>query len=130
MDIKRQNLVEYETRSIKDYINIVRTHLIKVVLIAVFVLTLSIVYAVTAKDIFKATTILKITPPEGNILEAPLMGELGLGDRGADRSHRGLRRGHPPGRLLPGRHPGQALPHRCRRQHHRAGRLVHRHRGP
>ena len=85
MDIKRQNLLEYETRSIKDYINIVRTHLIKVILIIVFVLTLSIVYAVTAKDIFKATTILKITPPEGNILEAPLMGDFGMASSTADR---------------------------------------------
>ena len=85
MDIKRQNLLEYETRSIKDYINIVRTHLMKVVLIVLVIVSLSVGYAITAKDIFQATTILKITPPEGNILEAPLMGDLGLGDRAADR---------------------------------------------
>lgn len=85
MDVKRQNLVEYETRSIKDYINIVRSHLLKVILITISILALSVVYAVTAKDIFRASTILKITPPEGNILQAPLMGDLGLGDRGADR---------------------------------------------
>ena len=85
MDIKRQSLVEYETRSLKDYINIIRTHLVKVILIALFILALSVIYAVTAKDIFIATTVLKITPPEGNILEAPLMGDLGIGDSKADR---------------------------------------------
>ena len=85
MTQKKDHLIEHETQSIMGYINIIRTHLVKVILITLFVLALSVAYAITAKDIFKATTILKITPPEGNILEAPLMGELGLGDRGADR---------------------------------------------
>jgi len=85
MDSKRHNLIEYETRSFKDYINIIRTHLVKVILITLLIFTLSVVYAITAKDIFRATTVLKITPPEGGILESPIMGGLGLAGTQADR---------------------------------------------
>ncbi len=84
MDIKKQNLIEYETKSIKDYINIIRTHLLKVVLISLLILALSIVYAVTAKNVYRAVTVLKITPPEGSILDP--MAQFGeIGDRAADR---------------------------------------------
>ncbi len=74
---------ESETHTIRDYIKIIRDNLIPVILISLGVLLVSIIYAVTAKDIYRSETVLKISQPKGNILEAPLLPEFG--NYGADR---------------------------------------------
>jgi len=74
---------ENETHTIRDYIKIIRDNLIPVILISLGVLLLSILYAVTAKDIYRSETVLKISQPKGNILDAPLLPEFG--NYGADR---------------------------------------------
>ncbi len=74
---------ENDTHTIRDYIKIIRDNLIPVILISLGVLLLSIIYAVTAKDIYRSETVLKLSQPKGNILEAPLLPEFG--NYGADR---------------------------------------------
>lgn len=72
-----------ESNSLKDYIKLVRTNMVPVVLITVVSLIVAVIYAVNAKNIYKATTSLKVSMPQGNILEAPLMPEFQ--DFGSDR---------------------------------------------
>lgn len=72
-----------EGNSLKDYIKLIRTNLLPIVLITSISLIVSIVYAINAKDIYKATTSLKVSMPQGNILEAPIMPEIQ--DYGSDR---------------------------------------------
>ncbi|MCB0752647.1 MAG: hypothetical protein KDC52_14340, partial [Ignavibacteriae bacterium] len=80
----KEMMMEEETHSLKDYINIIRQHQISVMIISLTVLILAILYAATATDIFKASTMLKISEPKGSILDAPFLPELGGGSQ-ADR---------------------------------------------
>ncbi len=80
----RDLLAEEETHSLKDYINIIRQHQLSVMIISLTILILAIIYAVTATDIYKASTMLKISEPQGSILDAPFLPELGGGSQ-ADR---------------------------------------------
>lgn len=75
------NIPEYKT--FVDYINIIRNHLLMVTIISVVVFGISIAYAVTSKDIYQSSSTLRISPPEGNILDSPLLSE-GFGSK-ADR---------------------------------------------
>ncbi len=74
-----------ETHSLKDYVNIIRHHLVSVMIISLTILVLSIIYAATATDIYKANTVLKISEPKGSILDASsFLPEFGGGNQ-ADR---------------------------------------------
>ncbi|PID59011.1 MAG: hypothetical protein CR986_07350 [Ignavibacteriae bacterium] len=78
-------MAEEETHSIKDYINIIRQHQFAVMIISLIILTLAVVYAVVAKDIYEASTMLKISEPQGSILDASsFLPEFGGGNK-ADR---------------------------------------------
>jgi len=79
----KQMLEEEETHSLTDYINIFRHYLLPILIISITVLSSAIFYAITATNIYKASTMLKISKPQGNILESPLMPEFG--NFGADR---------------------------------------------
>ena len=70
-------MFDEETHSLKDYINIIRQRQISVMIISLVVLVLAIVYAATATDIYKANTILKISEPQGSILDASFLPEFG-----------------------------------------------------
>lgn len=80
----KELMFEEETHSLKDYINIIRQHQIAVMFISLIVLALAVVYAVTATDIYKANTILKISEPQGSVLDASFLPEFGGGSK-ADR---------------------------------------------
>lgn len=71
-----------ETTSLKDYINLIKLNLIPILLITITALTVSIIFALMAKDIYTATAVLKIQKPSsGGILDAPLLqGFSGSGD--------------------------------------------------
>lgn len=77
-------MFDEETHSLKDYINIIRQRQISVMIISLLVLVLAVLYAVTATDIYKANTILKISEPQGSILDASFLPEFGGGSK-ADR---------------------------------------------
>ncbi len=74
---------DFETSSLKDYINLIRYNLTPVVLIIVTSLIVAILYAVNARDVYRAETILKVSKPQGNILESPLI--PGFNEYGSDR---------------------------------------------
>ncbi len=83
MDSNNINSHDFETNSLKDYLNIIRLNLLPILLIAIAGLAVSIVYAVNARDIYKSTTILKLAKPQGSILDSPLIPEFQ--DFGSDR---------------------------------------------
>ncbi len=83
MEDINKNFQSAETNSLKDYLNLIRNNLLPVILITLTSLTVSIIYAVNAQDIYKSVTSLKIAKPSGNILESPLMPEFQ--DFGSDR---------------------------------------------
>ncbi len=66
----RELMADEETHSLMDYVNIIRHHQLAVLLISLAVLALAILYAATATDIYKASTMLKISEPQGSILDA------------------------------------------------------------
>ncbi len=78
---KNENIIE--THSLKDYINLVKGNLIPILLIIVVSLTIAIIYAVNARDIYKSTATLKVIKPQGNILNSPVIPEFQ--DFGNDR---------------------------------------------
>ena len=82
----KQLMAEEETHSLVDYINILRHHQLSVLIISLVVLSLAIIYAVTATDIYEANTVLKISEPQGSILDASsFFPEFGVGGSQADR---------------------------------------------
>ncbi len=80
----KEMMMDEETHSLKDYINIIRQHQIGVMIISLVVLIIAIAYACTSTDIYKASTILKISEPQGSILDASFLPEFGGGSK-ADR---------------------------------------------
>ncbi len=73
-----------ETNSLKDYFNLIKLNLIPILLITFTGLTVSIIFALMTKDIYTASTALKIQKPSGGgILDAPLLPEFS--DFGNDR---------------------------------------------
>ncbi len=82
-DQYNENFRELETNSLKDYIILVRNNIVPIVLITLTCFIVSIIYAVNAKNIYKSTATLKISKPQGNILNAPLIPEFQ--DFGNDR---------------------------------------------
>jgi capsular exopolysaccharide synthesis family protein len=75
--------VQEESSSFKDYLDLIRNHILSVVLITVLCTAAAILYAVNANDIFRSTTTIKLSKPQGSILESPLMPEFQ--DFGSDR---------------------------------------------
>lgn len=71
------------TKSLKEYIVLVRNNIFPIVLISITCLVVSILYALNARNIYTATTVLKISKPQGSILESPLMPEVS--EFGSDR---------------------------------------------
>jgi tyrosine-protein kinase Etk/Wzc len=73
-----------ETNSLKDYLNLIKLNLIPILLITITGLTVAIIFALITKDIYTASTAMKIQKPSaGGILDAPLLPEFS--DFGNDR---------------------------------------------
>ncbi|MBU0472815.1 MAG: polysaccharide biosynthesis tyrosine autokinase [Bacteroidetes bacterium] len=73
-----------ETNSLKDYVNLIKLNIIPILLITLTGLTVAIIFALMAKDIYTASNALKIQKPSGGgILDAPLLPEFS--DFGNDR---------------------------------------------
>lgn len=77
------NLGGEAQHTLKDYVNLIRLNLLPIIVITLTALMVAIIYAVNAPNIYKSVTVLKITKPQGNILEAPLVPEFQ--DFGSDR---------------------------------------------
>jgi len=76
MEHMNDNLRENESNTLRDYINLVRNNLLPVILITAAGLIVAVVYAVTAINIYKSTTTLKISKPQGSVLESSVMPDL------------------------------------------------------
>jgi len=72
-----------EGQTFKDYIRVIRLNLVPILLIGLTSLLVAIVYAISAPNIYKSTTVLRISKPQGSILNAPLIPEFQ--DFGSDR---------------------------------------------
>ncbi len=76
MEHMNDNLRENESNTLRDYINLIRNNLLPVILITAAGLIVAVVYAVTAINIYKSTTSLKISKPQGSVLESSVMPDL------------------------------------------------------
>lgn len=74
---------EEESNSLKDYLNLIRNNIVPISLIVLTSLIVSIIYAIGAKDIYTSVASLKISKPQGSILESPILPEFS--DYGSDR---------------------------------------------
>ncbi len=67
-----------------SYINLIKSNLGTVLLISLIVFSLTLLYAITTTDIYRSTTVLKLSEPQGNsILKNPF--EEALGGSSTDR---------------------------------------------
>ncbi len=75
---------EYKnTSSFRDYFNLIRLNIGLIIVIGLTGFIIGLVYALNAPNIYKSTTVLKITKPQGSILNSPLIPEFQ--DYGSDR---------------------------------------------
>jgi polysaccharide biosynthesis transport protein len=66
-----------ESNTLKDYIRLIRNHLVPVILITLAGLVIAIVYAINATNIYRSTASLRLSKPQGgSVLTAPLMPEF------------------------------------------------------
>ncbi len=80
--MEKQNLdtnkyIIESSKSIKDYILIVRNNLKPFIIISVAILSLAVIYALYAKNIYKSSVSLKINLPQQNVL-MPVSNESGI----------------------------------------------------
>jgi capsular exopolysaccharide synthesis family protein len=74
---------EAESRSLKDYIILLRNNLLIVATIIGVAFLAALLYAVNTKDIYQSETSIRLSKPQGGILQAPLIPEFQ--DWGNDR---------------------------------------------
>ncbi len=77
------NLDNGESNTLKDYLILIRNNIVPVIIIILASLAVSIIYAISARDIYKSQTALKLSKPGGSILQSPLVPEFS--DFGNDR---------------------------------------------
>ncbi len=82
MDTEFNNSQFQETKSIVDYLQLIRGNLLPILIITAVSFIFALVYAINAVDIYNSTTLVKINKNSGNILEAnPLLQPFGSEDR-------------------------------------------------
>ena len=67
---------------LKEYLRLIKANSTSLLIINILIAIVATIYAITAQDIYTATTDLKITQPKGSILTSPLVpnsGGLGFG---------------------------------------------------
>lgn len=69
-------LSQHSSNNIKEYINIIRSNMLLIILIFLASLLVTILYVTNAIDIYRTTTSLKIQKPQGSILSAQLLPEF------------------------------------------------------
>lgn len=75
--MESNNLKDFQQQnSFKEYINLIRLNLGLIIIVGITGLIIGIVYALNAPDIYKSTTVIKITKPQGSILNSPLVPEF------------------------------------------------------
>ena len=69
-------ILEAEENSLKDYIKKIRNNLFAIILITAIGIVIGIAYALHLVDIYQSTTTLKISKPQGNILESSMLSDF------------------------------------------------------
>ena len=64
---------------LKEYLRLIKSNLPSLIIINILIILVATIYALTARDIYTATTDIKITSPQGSILTSPLIPSSGLG---------------------------------------------------
>lgn len=65
-----------ENLRLHDYLDLLRSNIWLVVMLVIVSTAIAAIYAFYMPDVYQSTSILKLSPPNGNILEAPFMSEL------------------------------------------------------
>ncbi len=73
----------HESHTLRDYINLVKLNFVPIFLISLTGLLVAIIYAINAQNIYKSTTVLKLSKPQGSVLQGSLLPEFQ--DFGSDR---------------------------------------------
>jgi len=82
LDTEFNNSQFQETKSIVDYLQLIRGNLLPILIITAVSFIFALVYAINAVDIYNSTTLVKINKNSGNILESnPLLQPFGSEDR-------------------------------------------------
>ncbi len=67
-----------------NYLNLIKSNLGLILIISLIVFSITLIYAIATRDIYRANTVLKISEPQGkNVLESPF--EAALGSSSTDR---------------------------------------------
>ena len=82
--MKTNKVKEIKNSTVRDYITIFKTNLKLIIIITISILAVSTLYAFVAPNVYRSSVLLKITQPQGNILESPLAGLQEL-NGGTDR---------------------------------------------
>ncbi|MCU7492022.1 MAG: polysaccharide biosynthesis tyrosine autokinase [Ignavibacteria bacterium] len=69
-------LISDDAMSFRNRIMLFRVHWLTILMITVLVTFLAGIYAVRAPDVYSSITMLRVSKPQGNILEAPLIAEF------------------------------------------------------
>ena len=72
--LKANNIKENKNNTLRDYVSVVKANLLLIIAISISILVASTVYAFIAPNVYKSSVLLKITKPQGSILESPLAG--------------------------------------------------------
>ncbi len=75
--IRTHHVQHARTNSFADYINLIRSNFVLMLIISLVIFSITLVYALTAPDVYRASTVLKISQPQGNILDNPFSMEFG-----------------------------------------------------
>lgn len=67
---------QIKENTFREYFTLIRSNLLVFLLISGIIVSASIIYAITSEDIYKSSTVLKISQPKGNILESPFESEF------------------------------------------------------
>lgn len=83
-EISRFRDTENETNTLKDYLNLIRSNIIPIIIVTLVGLIVAILYAINAQNIYKSTAYIKLEKPKaGGILQNPF--SSGFSDFGNDR---------------------------------------------
>ncbi len=75
--------INEEAFSFKDYLNLIKLNLVPILIFTFLGLAIALAYAITSPNIFISTTLLKVSKPQGSILDGSLLPDMQ--DFGSDR---------------------------------------------
>ena len=64
---------QHPSDNLKEYLNIIRQNIVPILIIFLSALIVTIIYVTNAIDIYKTTTTVKITKPQGSVLYLSLI---------------------------------------------------------